>query len=156
MSRLVAPLLIRFAFPFIAVLVAVKPSAAASANFAVPTSPRTEYNFNPDWKFIRADAPGAEQPGFDDSTWTTVSTPHTWNETDAYRHLIRHGGGDQGTYLGVGWYRKHFRLPAAAKGQKVFLEFEGLKQAGHFWLNGKPLGKFENGSPPAGSISPTV
>jgi beta-galactosidase len=145
MPRLHPRLLVRFALPLLALLAAPAAPAAGPEVFQAPASPRVEYNFNPGWKFILADVPGAEQPGFDDSAWADVSTPHTWNETDAYRNLIRHGGGDQGTHLGVGWYRKHFRLPAAAKGQKVILEFEGLKQAGHFFLNGKPLGKFENG-----------
>jgi len=58
--------------------------------------------------------------------------------TDTYRQLISHGGGDKGFFQGLGWYRKHFILPASAEGQKVFLEFEGLKQAAHFYLNGKP------------------
>jgi beta-galactosidase len=137
LARLGLPVLLGLAAPVL--------PAADSALFQAPESPRVEYNFNPDWRFLRADTPGAEQPGFDDSAWCTVSTPHTWNDVDSYRQLIRHSGGDQGTYLGIGWYRKHFRLPASAQGQKVFLEFEGLKQAGRFWLNGKPLGKFENG-----------
>src|SRR5208283_1326884 len=42
-------------------------------------------------------------------------------------------------------YRKHFKLPAGADGQKVFLEFDGLRQAAHFFLNGQPIGKYENG-----------
>ena len=46
---------------------------------------------------------------------------------------------------GIGWYRKHFKLPASAEGRKVFLEFEGLRQAGHFFLNGQPIGIYENG-----------
>ena len=29
--------------------------------------------------------------------------------------------------------------------EKVLLEFEGLKQAGRFWVNGKLVGRFENG-----------
>jgi hypothetical protein len=29
----------------------------------------------------------------------------------------------------VAWYRKHFNLPADSRGQKVFLEFEGIRQA---------------------------
>ena len=52
--------------------------------------------------------------------------------------------------MGIGWYRKHFRLPAAAAGQKVFLEFDGLRQAAWFFLNGKPVGKYENGVTPVG------
>ncbi len=118
---------------------------AAEAPYAPPVTPRANYNFNAAWKFIREDVPAAAEAKFDDTSWATVSTPHTWNDTDSYRGLIRHGGGDQGTYLGIGWYRKHFKLPAAAKGDKVILEFEGLKQAGRFFLNGHPVGKFENG-----------
>lgn len=126
-------------------MIALATRAAEPAAFQPPASPRITYNFNPGWKFIREDVPDAVKPDFDDSAWAAISTPHTWNETDSYRKLIRHSGGDQGTYLGIGWYRKHFKLPADAKGRKVFLEFEGLKQAGRFFLNGKPLGKFENG-----------
>ena len=59
--------------------------------------------------------------------------------------MISHGGGDRTYYQGIGWYRKHFKLPAGAEGQKVFLEFEGLKQAARFYLNGQPVGLFENG-----------
>jgi beta-galactosidase len=40
---------------------------------------------------------------------------------------------------------EHFKLPAGAKDGRVFLEFEGLKQAGRFFVNGRPAGKFENG-----------
>ena len=43
------------------------------------------------------------------------------------------------------WYRKHFKLPAAAAGHQVFIEFEGMRQAGDIYLNGKPVGLYENG-----------
>ena len=111
-----------------------------------PTSPRATYNFNPGWKFVFGDIAGADQPAFDDSGWASISLPHTWNETDTYRAYISHSGGDQSEkMLGIGWYRKHFKLPASANGQKVFLQFDGMRQAGHFFLNGKPIGKYENG-----------
>ena len=38
----------------------------------------------------------------------------------------------------------------SAGGGKVFLEFEGLKQAGRFWVNGRFVGKYENGVTPCG------
>src|SRR5208283_1847029 len=121
-------------------------TAPAAANaYAPPASPRVTYNFNPGWKFIRQDVPGADNPAFDDSSWTNVGLPHTWNDVDSYRALISRGGGDQTIYEGIGWYRKHFKLPAGSEGRKVFLEFEGLKQAAHFFLNGQPAGKYENG-----------
>jgi beta-galactosidase len=121
-------------------------ASAAEQRYAPPTSPRTTYNFNSGWKFAFGDATGAEQPAFDDSNWTSVSLPHTWNETDTYRAFISHSGGDQGQKMfGIGWYRKHFALPASAEGQKVFLVFDGMRQAGRFFLNGQPIGKYENG-----------
>ncbi len=123
---------------------------SSAATFTPPSSPNAIYDFNPGWKFFKGDAPNAEQPGFDDSKWTDVSAPHTWNDTDTYDELISHSGGERHEYMGIGWYRKHFRLPASAKDGKVFLEFEGLKQAGRFWVNGKFVGKYENGITPLG------
>ena len=124
----------------------VLPGKATPPAYQPPTSPRVTYNFNPGWKFVFGDQPGADQPGFDDSHWGDVSLPHTWNETDSYRSYISHGGGDQSEKMfGIGWYRKHFKLPANSKGQKVFLQFDGLRQAAHFFLNGQPIGKYENG-----------
>ena len=69
----------------------------------------------------------AEQVAFDDSKWSDVSAPHTYNDTDSYTDIISHSGGDRHAYAGIAWYRKHFKLPASAKGGKVFLEFEGLE-----------------------------
>ncbi|HVS50724.1 MAG TPA: DUF4982 domain-containing protein [Opitutaceae bacterium] len=124
---------------------------AAEATFQPPASPRATYNFNPGWKFSFGDAAGADQPGFDDAAWTSVSLPHTWNETDSYRAFISHSGGDQSEkMLGIGWYRKHFKLSASADGQKVFLEFDGMRQAGRFFINGQAAGKYENGVTPVG------
>ena len=118
---------------------------SAAAEATIPSSPRTTYSFNPNWKFIRADAVGADAVLFDEFAWSTVSTPHTYNDTDSFRHLISHGGGDRGTYQGIAWYRKHFILPPEATGRKVFLEFEGMRQAGTFFLNGAQVGLYENG-----------
>ncbi|HEX8191135.1 MAG TPA: DUF4982 domain-containing protein, partial [Pyrinomonadaceae bacterium] len=104
-----------------------------------PASRRSEYNFNSGWKLFVGDPAGAEAPGFDDSAWKGVTLPRAWNEDDAFRKDIK----DLST--GVAWYRKRFRLPAGAAGMKVFLEFEGIRQAGEFYLNGKHVGRHENG-----------
>jgi len=121
------------------------PPVRAQTAYVPPASAHADYNFNPGWRFLKGDAPGAEQPGFDDSKWSAVSTPHTYNDTDTFDELISHSGGERHEYTGVAWYRKHFKLPANFKDGKVFLEFEGMKQAGRFWVNGKPAGRFENG-----------
>src|SRR5436853_7083868 len=65
------------------------------------TTPRAKYNFNSDWKLLVGDPPNAEAVGFDDSRWQAVTTPHAWNEDDAFKKDIR----DLST--GIAWYRKH-------------------------------------------------
>ncbi len=120
-----------------------KPGRAGS--FTPPPSPHADYNFNPGWRFFKGDVTNAEQIDFDDSNWKTISAPHTYNDTDAYDEIISHSGGARHEYMGIAWYRKHFKLPAGAKDGKVFLEFEGIKQAARFWVNGKFAGQFENG-----------
>ena len=62
------------------VLVSGNPLWADASRFTPPASPRVTYNFNPDWKFIRQDVPGAQEVSFDDSQWETVSTPHSFND----------------------------------------------------------------------------
>ena len=120
-------------------------AVAQTAPYTPPPSQRAKLNFDLNWKFIREDVAGAAAPGFDDSAWTTVSTPHTFNDVDSFRQIISHSGGDRGTYKGLSWYRKHFKLPARYAGGKVFLEFEGMRQAGDIFLNGKQVGLYENG-----------
>ena len=55
--------------------------ACAGETFAAE---RLTLSFNPDWKFIKADPNGAQQPGFDDRRWTRVSAPHTYNDVDTF------------------------------------------------------------------------
>ncbi|MFZ0337546.1 MAG: sugar-binding domain-containing protein [Terracidiphilus sp.] len=110
-----------------------------------PPSPRIKWNFNLNWRFIREDVSGAEAPDFDDREWRAVSTPHSFNDVDSFRKLISHSGGDLGAYKGIAWYRKHFKLPASLSGHKIFLEFEGMRQAADIFLNGKDVRLYENG-----------
>src|SRR5215211_7072565 len=100
---------------------------------------RMKYNFNSGWKVKVADETGAEAPAFNDAAWRSVTLPWAWNEDDAFKKdIVDHS-------TGIAWYRKHFKLPASSKEQKIFLEFEGIRQAGDFYLNGKHLGLHENG-----------
>src|SRR4051794_16497845 len=107
----------------VTVLAGALSSASAAAAFQAPPSPRVTLDFNSGWKFFREDAGGADSPAFDDGKWQAVTTPHTFDDVDSFRTIISHGGGDRGTYLGMGWYRKHFKLPADYAGRKVFIEF---------------------------------
>ena len=124
---------------FIKTVVALLCGSAAVCAYDAPGSQRAKYNFNSGWKLFVGDAAGAQEPGFDDSAWKGVTLPRAWNEDDAFRKDIK----DLST--GVAWYRKHFKLPATTNGHKVFIEFEGIRQGGEFYLNGKLLGRHENG-----------
>nr|WP_315249743.1 DUF4982 domain-containing protein [uncultured Duganella sp.] len=97
------------------------------------------YNFNPGWRLAVGDPAGAAQPQHADSGWQAVTLPRAWNEDDAFgKDIVDHR-------TGIAWYRKHFKLPADARGKKVFLEFEGARQAAEVFVNGKRLGLHEDG-----------
>jgi hypothetical protein len=49
------------------------------------------------------------------------------------------------TYLGTGWYGKHFPVPAAWKGSRICVNFGGVHPSAEVWLNGVRLG--QNGLP---------
>ena len=104
-----------------------------------PASPRATFNFNPGWKLFVGDSTNAAAADFDDSAWKPVTLPHAWNEDSAFKVSIH----DLPT--GIAWYRKHFKLPADAAGKKVYLEFQGIRHGGEFYLNGEWIGRSENG-----------
>ena len=108
-------------------------------------------NFNPDWKFIKADPAGAQQPGFDDRQWTSVSAPHTYNDIDTFDDWSIPGHrGEQNQWSGRTWYRKSFTLPESFQGRKVYLEFEAARQVAEVYLNGRLLGVSKTGFAPFG------
>jgi beta-galactosidase len=112
---------------------------------------RLTLNFNPDWRFIKDDPAGAQAPAFDDSRWTVVSAPHTYNDIDTFDNWSTPGHrGEQIQWGGRTWYRKAFTAPAAWKGKKVFIEFEAARQVAEVYLNGERLGIAKTGFTPFG------
>lgn len=105
----------------------------------IQASERKKYNFNSEWKLRIGDFPKAKDTKFDDSKWKQVTLPHAFNEDEAFKLSI-----EQLTDTVV-WYRKSFQIPELKSNQKVFVEFEGVRQRGDFYLNGHYLGKHENG-----------
>ena len=88
------------------------------------------------WRFQRADAAGAEAPTFDDSAWTTIALPHTYNAVD---------GETGGTpYRGAAWYRRTLDV-APGTTQRRFLEFDATTLAADVWVNGRHAGRHEGG-----------
>ncbi len=117
----------------------VKGMKTPLAGYVKSEQPGRKYNFNPEWKLYFGDGTGWEKPDFNDSSWKSVTLPHAFNEDEAFCKDIK----DLTT--GIVWYRKSFQLPASMKDKKIFIEFEGIRQAGEFFINGKSIGIHENG-----------
>lgn len=100
---------------------------------------REKYNFNSQWLLNVGDVKGAEKSKYNDREWKKVTLPHAWNEDESFKVNIKDMTDT------ISWYRKHFKLPTTAKGKKVFIEFEGVRQAADVWLNGKHVALHENG-----------
>jgi beta-galactosidase len=120
--------------------------------------------FDSDWRFLRADAPGAEVPEFDDSTWRKLDVPHDWsiedlpaadtsvseqsatNRVGPFDRSQSKGGDSTGFVVGgTGWYRKHFTLPLADAKKLVAVRFDGVYMNADFWINGHLLGNHPYG-----------
>ena len=112
---------------------------------------RVTLNFDPDWKFIKADPTNAFCATLDDHDWTSVSLPHTYNDTDTFDDFSLPGHrGEQNQWGGRTWYRKSFTLPQSYAGKKIYIEFEAARQVAEVYLNGHFLGVSKTGFIPFG------
>lgn len=101
--------------------------------------------FDENWRFHRGGAQGAESMEFDDSKWKAVDLPHDWSIEDlpgtntpfSPDAISQVSGGF--TVGGTGWYRKAFQVPAAQKGKRTVLQFDGVYMNANIWLNGNLL-----------------
>jgi beta-galactosidase len=96
---------------------------------------------NRGWRYSRSPVEAGHSKDFDDSGFEQVVIPHTnvplpWH------------GFDEKTYEFVSLYRRRFRLPAEARGQHVFVDFEGVMTASTVWINGVRLGEYKGGYTP--------
>jgi beta-galactosidase len=110
---------------------------AACPTIALPAADlRQTINFNREWKFQLGDVTGADAAAFDDAKWDDANLPHSFS--------MPYFAADR-FYVGYGWYRKHFNVPAAWSGKRVNLEFDGVFQVAEVWVNGKRIGEHKGG-----------
>ncbi len=86
----------------------------------------------------------AEAVAFDDSKWRTLSVPHDWGIEGPFRDDLANDTGKL-PWRGIGWYRKHFEVPAGDAGKQVFLDFDGAMANAKIWLNGQYVGTWPYG-----------
>ena len=105
-----------------------------------------------DWRFGGEAVTGSSLPGFDDSGFETVTLPHS--NVRLSWHNIRPDDfvgeyvGDRAPYEYITIYRRSFRLPQEARGQRVFVAFEGSASASTVTINGHRFGEYKGGYTP--------
>jgi beta-galactosidase len=114
-----------------------KDAAQSDANAAG----RLVLPINRKWRYSRTQVEGGHDKTFDDSRFDQVVIPHT------NAPLPWHGF-DEKSYEFVSLYRRRFKLPSAAKGKHVFVDFEGVMTASTVWINGTRLGEYKGGYTP--------
>jgi beta-galactosidase len=124
-------------------------AGAALAPYAIPengaesniSTGRLVLPMNRKWRYSRSFVEGGHAKDFDDSGFERVVIPHT------NIRLPWHGF-DEKTYEFVSLYRRRFKLPAEARGKRVFVDFEGVMTASTVWINGERLGEYKGGYTP--------
>jgi len=133
-------------------------------------SPQSRESFNSDWRFAKGDPPGVgdqlsyaklksamlapagaqapvaeyAQPAFNDADWRPLNLPHDWGIEGPF---LQEEPGETAKLpsAGVGWYRKHFEVPASDKGRQLFLDVDGAMSYANVWINGRYVGGWPYG-----------
>ena len=117
----------------------------------LPNRVRTIIPFDTGWLFNYGDATGADAAAFADTAWRALNVPHDWSiegpMPPANPFSMSATTTGRGAYApsGIGWYRKHFTLPQAMSGDKVYVEFDGVMENATIYLNGTQLGQHPYG-----------
>jgi beta-galactosidase len=106
---------------------------------------RVTENFDDGWKFLRGSPPAADGWAAADASWQAVTVPHDWSIAGPFAETNLTGGAGAFLPSGVVWYHRHFMVPVAWSGQRVFVQFDGVMQNSDVWINGFHLGHRPNG-----------
>ena len=98
---------------------------------------RQSISLDDHWRFLRGDAPDPMRPRFNDSSWSKVTLPHTYNAEDGER--------SGGYYRGIGWYRRTIDIPLLSAHRRTYLQFDGAALITDVWINGQHAGRHEGG-----------
>ena len=115
-------------------------SASGQAQSSKPTA-RIVLPLNHNWLYSDKVLPNAANPTLDDSRFQRVTIPHT-------NKLLPWHGFDDKSYQFISLYRRHFKLPAAMRGKRIFVDFDGVMTAATVSINGQRLGEYRGGYTP--------
>jgi beta-galactosidase len=117
--------------------------ALASCAYTQPTVDRSKTLLNGTWKFIGSNsltgAQGTAGTGvYDDSSWATVTIPHTWDRPNT---VAQSWSNNDVTQYTNAWYRTPFTLASGDSAKKIYVVFEGASQIADVYVNGNYLGQ---------------
>jgi beta-galactosidase len=117
------------------------PASGYAAETTSTAQGRKVLPINRNWRYSPTATPAAHAREFDDSHFTRVTVPHTnlrvpWHSFD------------EKSYEFTSVYRRRLRVPAEARGRRVFVDFEGVMTASTVWLNGEKIGEYKGGFTP--------
>ena len=112
------------------------------------------------WRFSHDDAAKNASVHFNDRHWQQVSVPHDWAisgpfdmNLDRQNVAIVQNGEKEATektgrtgalpWIGVGWYRTQFTVPAGA--ERAILNFDGAMSEPEVYVNGQKAGEWKYG-----------
>lgn len=128
--------IVKIFFATIAILfIPLVPCSAVT--YTPPANNRVDTPLTGVWKFNLGDVNGAQAANFNDSSWSNITLPHTWNNLD---------GQDGGSYTrGIGWYRIHFTPPVSQSGRRFFVQFDAAFLVTDVYVNGTQVGEHQGG-----------
>lgn len=107
------------------------------ANVNRTLAQREVININREWKYTHGSPAGQPfMPGYDDAAWQYIHLPHSFS-LPYFR--------EKEFYIGYGWYRKVIDIPASWKDRRTCLDFEGVFQHAHLYVNGQSVGTHNGG-----------
>jgi beta-galactosidase len=113
--------------------------SAGGQTYTPPANSRVDILLDAGWRFIQQDVSGAQNTNFDDSAWSLINLPHTWDVADGQ------DGPSTAYYRGIGWYRTHCAVDAGYTGHHFFLKFDGAFLVSDVYVNGNYLGEHQGG-----------
>ena len=108
-----------------------------------------------DWRLQRASEVTASgenisKQGFDASSWTVATVPATVLMSYVNAGALPNPNYDdnlltisESFFNSNFWYRREFRVPQEMRGQRVFLNFDGINWKANIWLNGRKIDRIE-------------
>ena len=108
---------------------------------SLPSSSRETLNFDRGWLFCLGDSSAMARTDYADTSWRPLNLPHDWAIEGDFSVDNPSGAGGGALPGGIGWYRKHFTVPASLTADDhLFITFDGVYMNSSVYINGHLLG----------------